>query len=253
MYFKLNAKDGFLGVGRRAQLNIRCDHPDIGPEEITVGELRSGRVRVSIAIPETADLGTFTINVEIPEWTKTSGGLGPRFEWTTKIELVQEIKPKDPRPTSGKDKGQHGGAEGGLVALVWKSDEEMDDWSVSTVGSIEMVSGKLLADEREEYGVLAKIDAEIPTIMLNRTYSPLKKYVQARATELTEEGKEQARERYAVGVGVALLVINDEVNKAKRAGRVPDDASLDAGRQAAARAVLSVQPDYDRLAKELED
>lgn len=45
VYFKLNAKDGFLGAGRRAQLDITCDHPDIGPEEITVGELRSGRVR----------------------------------------------------------------------------------------------------------------------------------------------------------------------------------------------------------------
>ncbi len=37
------------------------------------------------------------------------------------------------------------------------------------------------------------------------------------------------------------------------AGKLPDDAALTAGRQAAARAVLSVMPDYDRLAKELED
>ena len=42
------------------------------------------------------------------------------------------------------------------------------------------------------------------TIVMNRTYSPLKKYVQARAVSLTEEGKEQARERYAVGAGVAF-------------------------------------------------
>ena len=76
----------------------------------------------------------------------------------------------------------------------------------ATVGEIEMVPAKDLADKRPEYKDLAKIDAEIPTIVLNRTYSPLKSYVQARAAELTEEGKEQARERYAVGVGVASSV-----------------------------------------------
>ena len=68
-----------------------------------------------------------------------------------------------------------------------------------------MVPGKDLADKRPEYAELAKVDAEIPTIVLNRTYSPLKAYVQARAAELTDERKEQARQRYAVGVGVALL------------------------------------------------
>ena len=104
-----------------------------------------------------------------------------------------------------------------------------------------------------EYKDLAKVDAEIPTIILNRTYSHLKTYVQARAAELTDEGKEQARERYAVGVGVALLILDQEVRKAGKAGRSPDEGALDAGRQAAARAVLSVMPDYDRLAKELEE
>jgi len=255
VYFKLNAKDGFLGVGRRGQLDITCGHPDISGEEITVGELRSGRVRVSIAVPENADLGTCELNAEIPAWSKSSGGLGPRFEWTTKIELVEEIKPKQPGATSGKDAGKHGPHEGGLVALVWKSENDpgMDEWSAATVGEIEMVSGKDLAGQRDEYKDLAKIDTEIPTIVLNRTYSPLKTYVQARAAELTEEGKELARDRYAVGVGVALLLLDQEVRKAEKAGKAPDDVALDAGRQAAARAVLSVLPDYDRLAKELED
>lgn len=255
VYFKLNAKDGFLGAGRRAQLAITCDHPDIGPEEITVGELRSGRVRVSIAVPESAELGTYMINAEIPAWAKTSGGLGPRFEWATKIEVVQEIKPREPGTTAGKDAGKHGPGEGGLVALVWKSEDDdgMDDWSAATVGEIEMVTGKELATQRAEYKDLAKVDAEIPTIILNRTYSPLKAYVQARAAELTDEGKEQARERYAVGVGVALLLIDQEARKAEKASKSPDESALDAGRQAAARAVLSVMPDYDRLAKELED
>ncbi len=253
IYFKLNAKDGFLGAGKRGTLIVTCDHPDIGPDEITVGDLRSGRVRVSVSIPESADLGTYQVHAVIPAWSKLAGGLGPELEWTTKVQLVDETQPKPRGKGSGKDKGTKGPGEGDLVALIWKSDEEMDDWSPATVGEIEMVSGKDLAAERDEYKDLATIDVEIPTIVLNRTYSPLKKYVQARAAELTDEGKEQARDRYAVGVGVALLVLDEKRRKDVKANKIPDEETHAAAGQAAARAVLSVLPDYDRLAKELED
>lgn len=253
IYFKLNAQDQFLGLGRRGQLLITCDHPDIGPEEITVGELRSGRVRVSVAVPEGADLGAYVINAEIPPWPKSSGGLGPGFDWTSKLEVMEEVTPKNGGATSGKVDGKHGSASGGLVALIWKSDVDTEDWSPATVGEVEMVPAKDLADQRSEYKELATVDAIIPTVVLNRTYAPLKSYVAARAAELTDEGKEQARERYAVGVGVALLVIHEEALKNLKSGKVPDEAAEDVGRRAAARAVLSVMPDYDRLAQELQD
>lgn len=251
IYFKLNAKDGFLGSGSRGQLNITCDHPDIGSDEITVGELRSGRVRVSIAVPEGADLGAFVINAEIPQWQKSSGGLGPRFDWATKLELVDEVTPKNGGANPEKGDGKHGSGGGGLVALIWKNDTEEEEWSPATV--VMMVASKDLAGQRPEYKELATVDAEIPTVVLNRTYSPLKAYTAARAAELTEEGKEQARERYAVGVGVALLVIDEQAQRMRKSGTVPDEVAEDVGRRAAARAVLSVMPDYDRLAQELED
>jgi len=253
VYFKLNAKDEFLGPARRGQLRITCDHPDIGPDEVTVGELRSGRVRVSIAVPDGADVGAFVINAEIPQWPKSSGGLGPRFDWTTKLELVKEVTPKDSGATSGNGDGKHGSGGGGLVALIWKSDIDNDDWSPATVGEVEMVTAKDLADKRPEYKGLATVDVEIPAIVLNRTFSHLKAYTAARAAELTDEGKESARERYAVGVGVALLVLDEEARKSVKSDKALDEAALEAGRRAAARAVLSVLPDYDRLARELED
>ncbi|MBT3326208.1 MAG: hypothetical protein HN396_08120 [Gemmatimonadales bacterium] len=255
IYFRLNAKDDFLGAGRRAELEVTCDHPDIGSDEITVGQLRSGRVRVALAIPDSADLGNYLIRATIPQWPKTSGGIGPKFEWSTKIEVVDEATTKPPGSSSGSRKGKSGPGEGGLVALIWKTetDDGMDEWKPSTVGEIEMVEGTELASQREEYKDLAKVDSEIPTIVLNRTYSPLKSYVQARAVELTDEGKEQARERYAVGVGVALLLLDQEQRKREKAGEAMDEAAVNAGRKAAARAVLSVMPDYDRLAKELDD
>ena len=253
VYFKINAKDGF--VSRRADLQVTCDHPDIGPSEITIGELRAGRLRVAIAVPESADLGNYKLDIELSGWSKKSGGMGPTFEWTTKMEIVEEESPKPPgRKRGGKKKGKSGADDGGLVALIWKSDtDDGVEWTPATVGDIEMVSGADLAAERAEYKDLAKIDAPVPTIVLNRTYSPLKAYVQARAAELTEEGKEQARDRYAVGAGVALLVIREEATKATRAGKPHDEAALRAGQQAAARAVLSVLPEYDRIAKALED
>ncbi|AZG47181.1 hypothetical protein [Gordonia insulae] len=251
-YFKLNATDGF--ITQRAFLQVTCDHPDIGPAEITVGELRSGRVRVSIAVPDNADLGTYNLDVEIPEWTRTSGGLGPKFEWSTKIDIIEEAPSKPTGPKGGRDPGTSGPGDGGLVALIWKSeaDDGVENWSAATVGEIEMVPAKDLAGQRSEYAPLAKVDGEIPTIVLNRTYSPLKNYIQARAAELTDESKEKSRERYAVGVGVALLVLDQDARDAQKAGNPHDEATMEVGRRAAARAVLSVMPEADRLVKELE-
>ena len=116
-----------------------------------------------------------------------------------------------------------------------------------------MVQGKDLASVRSEYKEFAKVDIEIRTIVLNRNYSPLKSYVHARAAKLTNEGKEQARERYAVGAGVALLILDQKARRAEKAGKPFDDTLLDSAQQAAARAVLSVLPEYDRLVRELKD
>ena len=258
IYFKLNAKDGFLGPRGRATLEIACDHPDIGPDDITVGNLRAGRVRVSIAVPNTEQLGTFQLRAVIPPWTRSSGGLGTQFEWTTKLRVVDEATSKPPGRGAGKEKGRRGAGEGDLVALVWKNDSDVEGWDSATVGDVEWVAGKELAAQNEEYKDLADVDADIPTIILNRTYSPLKRYIQARAAELTDEGKEAARDRYAVGAGVALLVLDEQHRREtelaeKGEGPPPRDETYAAAKQSAARGVLSVLPEYDRLAKEIED
>ncbi|EUA20519.1 hypothetical protein AWC32_06305 [Mycobacterium xenopi] len=113
--------------------------------------------------------------------------------------------------------------------------------------------GKDLASRKAEYKELASIDTPIPTLVLNRTFAPLKAYIAARAAELTDEGKERARDRYAVGVGVALLILDEESKKAARSGRLWEDDTILTSQRAAARAVLAGMTDYDRLAKELED
>lgn len=253
VYFKLNAKDGFLGEDQRGHLSITCDHPDINDDEITVGELRSGRVRVSIAVPDYVDAGSYILSAEIPEWPRTSGGLGPRFEWTAKLELVTEAAPKPQGGGAGGKKGEQGKGDGGLVALVWRSEADMDGWTAATVGEVDLVAAKDLAEERPEYSELATYDGDIPTLILNRTFAPLKAYTAARAADVADEAKEQSRERYAVGVGVALLILDQDAKKAEKSGRPWDEDTVLTSQRAAARAVLSVLPDFDRLAKELQD
>jgi len=251
VYFKLNAKDGF--IPRRASVDVSCDHPDIGDDDLTVGSLSGGRLRVSLAVPENADLGMYKLSVVIDGWSKSSGGLGPRFEWVTKVEVIDKAVERKPTGGAGPRTGDKGPGEGDLVALIWKSDEDKDEWDPSTVGDVEMVPAKELAATHPEYAELASIDGDIPTLVLNKTYSHLKPYMQARAEDLTEEGKEQARERYAVGVGVGLLLLHQQQAKDEKAGKKPDDSALRTAQQAAARSVLSVLPEYDKLAKEIDE
>ena len=56
IHFSLNGADGF--VPRRTPLRVECDHLDIDADhDVAVGELRNGRLRVSVAVPPDADPG----------------------------------------------------------------------------------------------------------------------------------------------------------------------------------------------------
>ena len=255
VYYKLNAKNGFFH-DRGTALHVTCTHPDIGDDEITVGDLDGGVIRVSVSIPENADLGEYRLEATIPEWTRSSGGLGPVFTWSTDLTIVDEITPKPSGGSSGgTKKGTHGAGAGPLVALIWRSHEDdgVDDWRANTVGEVDWISGKDLAAQKDEYKELAKIAAPIPTIVLNRTYSPLKGYLAARAKELTDEGTDAAMDRYAVGAGVAVLLNEEKQAKAKKAGTPLDDETVATTLDTAARAVLSVLPEADRILREMNE
>ena len=73
---------------------------------------------MAIAVSENADLGNYKLEIELDNWLKTSGGLGPRFEWTTKIEIVDNSTPKPPpKRRGGKEARQIRTRQGRLVAL----------------------------------------------------------------------------------------------------------------------------------------
>jgi hypothetical protein len=238
----------------RGTVSVTSDHPEIeAGKEITVGKGRSGRVRVMVAVPDTLEPGTHLLEVVLDGWHKASGGLGPRLEHTTKLELVDEI----PGSGSGTGKpttsgtGTSGPGEGTNVALKWSSPDQQETWEKITVGEVEQIPAQVLAGAQLEYAELAGLgDVKIPTIVLNEEYPPFKKYLAGRNRDLTKI--ERPKEQYAIGVGVALLLLDREVEARRTAssGDVPDDGFVASAQRTAARAVLAVMPSFDALAKE---
>lgn len=81
--------------------------------------------------------------------------------------------------------------------------------------------------------------------------APLRKYIAARQKDLSSEtGPERARNRYAVGVGVGLILLDETTKKLAEARKPVDDDLLLSAKRAAAQAALSVLPEFDLLARE---
>ncbi|WP_354642922.1 hypothetical protein [Kitasatospora camelliae] len=250
--YTIDVEDSFYeGRGR---LQAFCDHPDIvGDREITTGKGHNGRVRVMVAVPETAGYGTYELRVVLEDWIRAAGGLGQRLECITKLELVDDIAGSGAgtgKPTKGAQ-GNGGPGPGTNVALRWTSHDAEDNWDRITVGSVEDVPASILAEQQSDYAELRALGEQpIPTILLNQEYPPFKKYLAARNKELTSD--KRAREQYAVGVGVSLLLLQQKLDKIKKSGEsMPDDDFIDEARRAAASAVLAVMPAFDDLAKEV--
>jgi hypothetical protein len=247
--FVIDAEDSFFDG--RGEVKVTCDHPSIREgREITVGKGRKGRVQVLIAVPE-VEPGTYELRVALQDWMRVSGGLGQRLEHTTKLELVEEIQGKGSgagKPGSGTD-GDKGVGSGTTVAFRWRTPEEEEEWEKITVGEVQDVPASILA-ERPEYAELVKLgDQKIPTVLLNEEYPPFKKYLEGRNKTLTKV--ERPREQYAAGVGVALLIMQDEVDRRrKKDGSLPDPQLMASALRAAARGVLAVMPAFDELARE---
>ena len=88
------------------------------------------------------------------------------------------------------------------------------------------------------------------TILLNEDYSPLKKYLQRRQAGLSKIGSGHAHNRYAIDVGVALLVLHHEAEQRVKRGVHVDEELLEVARAAAAQGAISILPHFDALARE---
>jgi hypothetical protein len=243
--FAVDAKDEFFSSGRGA-LTATCSHPDIQDEDIAIGPLSHGRVRVIIAVPAEAQLGGFSVTACITGWEKAAGGIGTDLAWTTKLSVVDEL-PERALPESVKNRDRT--TEGPQVALLWRHGEQIELLPKSP-GKVEEVPAAQLAED-EQYKELATLGkTPVLTVFLNEDYSPLKKYLQGRQRELTKIGSGHAHNRYAIDVGVALLVLHHEAEARRKNGTRVDEDLLEVARAAAAQGAVSILPHFDALARE---
>jgi hypothetical protein len=245
--FTLDATDEFFSTGR-GSLSVRCSHPDIDDDDIAVGSLRNGRVRVIVAVPVEAQLGQYTLIAGIYGWHKASGGLGPDLEWTTLLAVVEELSEAAPRESTAKQKDRT--SEGPQVALLWRRGEQIE-LLPKQPGKVEEMPANAVAEASHDYKELAELgESRVLTVLLNEDYSPLKKYLQRRQAELSKIGSGHAHNRYAIDVGVALLVLHHETQQRVKRGLTVDEELLDVARAAAAQGAVSILPHFDALAKE---
>ena len=241
----LNAEDTFLNE-HRGTLTVDCDHPDVADRDITVGQLHNGSARITIVLDDTAALGECRLVASVRDWERAAGGLGPDLEWPMTMAVVAPREPSARRQRGDQSAEQ----EGELVGLIWKHQDDFDHWTPAIPGHVEEIEAMLLADWDDDYRELKKLgDAKVPTIFLNLDYSPLKRYEAARAKDLTEQGRDDARDRYAVGAGLGLLLLDRDLRATSNNGGVPPEVELTA-KQAAAQSALVMMPHYDRLAQE---
>jgi len=250
----LNATDDFMPDRGNVSVHSSCSL--ISEDNIEIGKLRNGRIRVQLATPESLMPGdTSTLKFEIKDWLLTTGGaaIGNSLVWETEVSIVEEApRPPTPKPEKeNKDKGNKTDT-GSLVAVLWRSVDDFDTWDKYVPGHIENISAIELS-RIPDYAELASLGgAEVQTIWLNDDYSPLTKYTQARISSTGASGAaiEQARERYVLGVGVALLdYANFKQNFEKEHGQSLDDRCYKFGCHAAAQGVVAMLPEYDELVK----
>ena len=244
--YSLNAIDSFINNGH-GELVISCDHSDIGKREITVGQLRNGFIRVMIAVPDEAAEGLYKLTAVIDGWQRHAGGFGGHLEWHSVLEIAEssENPERQPRPPAGQK-----AEEGADVVLIW-DDCDHDGWNPNVPGSVDEVPAKDFAMKPEYEGLAALGDTLIPTIYLNEDYAPLRRYIAGRSKDLSSDaGPERAKNRYAVGIGVGLMMLDQETRKLIKAGTPVDEQVLLASKRAAAQAALSVLPAFDALARE---
>jgi hypothetical protein len=113
------------------------------------------------------------------------------------------------------------------------------------------VPAESLTDLDAEYLQLSRRAGDVSLVRLNEEFAPLKAYATLRARSVGDEGVARAKERYALGVAVEMLLVDREVTTRRNAGHPVDDSLIKATTVAAARGVLAVLPDYDVLTSEL--
>lgn len=262
-YMSLNAKDGF--VPRRGEIELR-NAPVAAELTLSVGDLRRGRIQLAVTASKAAGLGSHEAELAL-SWIRTSGG-GAELRWPISITLMAERPEPAARPKK-EGIGQVEGKKRSVIALVWNRVENnrASGWTEDTAGDLQRLPGRVLAEKDPElYADLKDVDAEVATIVLNEDFTPWTGYKRASALsgDLAMQGRS---DRYGIALGVAIanLWVREESLAKRQAawqtkqngGDEPEKPMNEAQRRRAiteaARGILALLPDFDRLATEVEE
>jgi len=246
IHYSLNARDGF--VPNRAECLISTSHLDVDPDEdLTVGDLRNGLLRVSVAIPPDAELTTAVLTLRVGPWLSVQGGLREALETETSIEIVDEDERPKP-PPQPEDRRQAGGTM--PLATIWTTHEDESAWGANTPGEAELVPASTLAELDDDYRRYATATGDGLLLKLNEEFAPLKAYTSMRAERIGDEGVRRVKDRYALGLGVFLVVTGEQERRSGESDRLANEEFVAASRRAAAHAVLAMLPEFDALIAE---
>ncbi len=247
IHFSLNARDGF--VPTRAQCRVTTTHLDIDPvEDLTVGELRKGRLRVVMAVPADADMTAAVLTLRVEPWLSTQGGLREALEAETLFEVVDEDD--RPKPPAAVPENGRRISRAMPIATVWTTHESEPDWGANTPGEAELVQASTFVELGDDYKRYANVDEDGLLLKLNEEFTPLKTYTSMRAREIGDEGVRRLKNRYALGLGVYMVVADKHQRHANESGHARNEEAVTNSRLAAAQAILAMLPEFDTLIKE---
>ena len=203
-------------------------------------------IRVIVTVPAEAELGAFSLIAGVYEWERAAGGLGDDLECETRFDVVAEAAGKL-APVRENRRKKSKSSDGPQVALLWRGSEE-EGFTPIVPGKVEEIPARLLADETEYRELAALGETAVLTIYLNQDYAPLKRYIVVRQRELV--AGTPAQDRYAVDLGVAMLMPHQEREARVKKGEAVDESLLEAARHAAAQGALSILPQFDELVRQ---
>ena len=136
------------------------------------------------------------------------------------------------------------------IATIWTTHEDEANWGANTPGEAELVPASTLAELGDGYERFAGADVDGLLLKLNEDFTPLKAYTAMRARSIGDEGVRRIKNRYALGLGVYMVVADAQLRRASQSGPLPSDDLIAATRRAAAQAVLAMLPEFDTLIAE---
>jgi len=136
------------------------------------------------------------------------------------------------------------------LATIWTTHEDESAWGANTPGEAELVPASTLAELDDDYRRYATATGDGLLLKLNEEFAPLKAYTSMRAERIGDEGVRRVKDRYALGLGVFLVVTGEQERRSGESDRLANEEFVAASRRAAAHAVLAMLPEFDALIAE---